>query len=287
MLVVSDAGMDLTPEQREGLTIHQIPLTFHLDGKSYRSGIDVQAEGFYKLLETAEGMPTTSQPSPGDFAVLYQELARTDPEILSVHISSGLSGTLNAAREGAKLVPEVQVTLFDTMTLSGAEGWQIEAAARAARAGWTVAQTLPLLEKIRAATETVFTLPTLKYLIHGGRISHIRGLLATVLDIKPIIGVSKEDGKYYDRGKKRTMKRAVEELVNIITEDCGEGRKLRMQVLHANDPQMAEELQGLVAQRFTGVWLPQSQIAPVLGAHTGAGLVGVVYAPLDQYPELP
>jgi len=287
MQIVSDRGMDLSPEQMQGLTIHLVPLIIQLDGKSYVSGEDVQPDEFYKLLVSAEGLPTTSLPSPGEFASLYRELARTDPDILSVHISSGLSGTVNAAREGAKLVPEANVTIFDTFTLSGAQGWQVEAAARAAKAGWPLDKILSTLERVRDLTETIYTLPDLKYLIHGGRISHIKGLLASVLRIKPLIGVSKEDGRYYQRGQVRTLDRAFGKIVDIIAETYPAGTAMRLQVLHADNPAGAERLHALLDARFDCTWLPVGPIAPVLGAHTGPGLVGVAFAPLASYPDLP
>ncbi len=287
MQIVSDAAMDMSPQQLEGLEVHLIPLTFMLDGKSYRSGVDVQPEGFYRLLESTESFPTTSQPSPGEFAELYRELAQEDPEILSVHISSGLSGTLNAAREGAKLVPEANVAFFDTMTLSGAEGWHVEAAARAARAGWTPEETLPLLKKVQEATDTVYTLATLKYLIHGGRISHIAGLLASVLKIKPLISVSKEDGRYYQRGKMRTLDRAILKIADLVAEEFPPGTAMRFQVLHGRNREGADKLHERLGELFDCTWLPMGPIAPVLGAHTGPGLVGLVYAPLEKFPVLP
>lgn len=138
MQIVSDPGMDLTPEQMAGLNIHLVPLTLTLDDKSYRSGVDIQPAESYRLLAATESFPTTSQPSAGEFADVYRQLAATDPDILSVHNSSGLSGTLNAARAGAALVPEAKVTFVDTKTLSGAQGWQVEAAARALKAGWAL-----------------------------------------------------------------------------------------------------------------------------------------------------
>ncbi len=287
MHIVSDRGMDMSPEQMEGLTIHQAPLLIELDGKTYISGVDIQSDEFYDLLPKAKGMPTTSLPSPGEFAEIFRELAKTDPEILCVHISSGLSATYNSAREGAKLVPEANVTFFDTLTLSGAEGWHVEAAARAAKAGWAMPQILELLAKVRAATDTIYTLPDLKYLIHGGRISHIKGLLASVLNIKPIIGVSKEDGKYYQRGQARTFPKAMAKLVDVVAEQHGAGTPLRMQIMHTNNPEGEAELKALFDARFPVSWLPSGVVAPVLGAHTGLGLVGVAYAPLAAYPEIP
>ncbi|HOG48270.1 MAG TPA: DegV family protein, partial [Anaerolineae bacterium] len=185
MQIVSDRGMDLSPEQTRGLEIHLLPLILTLDGRSYKSGVDIQPDQFYQLLANTESYPTTSQPSVGDFVTLYRHLAQRDPDILSIHISSGLSSTVNTARAAAQMVPEANVTIIDSKTLSGAQGWQVEGAARAVRAGWPKERVLALVERISQATDTVFTLRTLRYLIHGGRISHIKGLLGQVLNIKP------------------------------------------------------------------------------------------------------
>ena len=133
MQIVTDSGTDLwlPAEQAAELNIHIVPLRVTLEGKSYREDVDIQPQEFYRLLEATEALPTTSQPSAGDFADLYRKLAETDPEILSIHMTSGLSGTFNSAQAGAKLVPEANITLVDTKTLSAAAGWQVEAAARA------------------------------------------------------------------------------------------------------------------------------------------------------------
>lgn len=286
MQVVTDSGADLSPEQRQGLTIHAVPLVFTLDGKSYRSGIDIQPDEFYQLLESTSSFPTTSQPAPGDFAELYRQVAADDPDILSIHISSGLSGTINAARLGAQMVPEANVTFYDTKTLSGAEGWHVEAALRAIKAGWQLDRILNLLSIITDSTETIFTLATLKYLIHGGRISHLRGLLGTILDIKPIIGVDKIEGKYVERAKGRTLSKSVPMLADLVARQHTPGSALRVQVLHANYPEGAAVLHDKLDDMFECHWLPTGPIAPVLGAHTGPGLVGVVYAPQSIFEEL-
>jgi len=287
MYIVSDRGMDLSPEQMTGLEIHLVPLTIHLEGKSYRSGVDIQPDEFYRLLAATDSMPTTSMPSAGEFAELYRRLAATDPEILSIHISSGLSGTINAARRGAELVPEADITIVDTKTLSGAQGWQVEAAARAAKAGWLKEQILPLLDRIRAATDTLYTLATLKYLIHGGRIGHLKGLLASVLNIKPLIGVEKEGGTYVQRGQTRTLKRAILKLADLVARQHPPGTALRVQVLHGGNPEGAVLLRQRLDQLFDCTWLPTCPIAPVLGAHTGPSLVGVVYGPQEAFADLP
>lgn len=287
MQIVSDRGMDLSPEQSAELDIHLVPLTLTLDGKTYRSGVDIQPPEFYKLLEATESFPVTSQPAPGDFAEVYRRLAATDPEILSVHISSGLSGTLNSAQQGAKMIPEARVTFYDTKTLSGAEGWHVEAAARAAQAGWPMPRILDMLQKITKATDTVFTLAELKYLIHGGRISHMKGLLASVLGIKPVIGVEKDLGKYEQMGQARTLNQAIGKIVDLIAHRYSPGTALRTQTMHADNPEGAALLREKLSERFACTWLPVSSIAPVLGAHTGPTLVGVAYAPLAALPEMP
>jgi len=287
MKIVSDRGMDMASEQMKGLDIHLVPLTLTLDGKTYRSGVDIEPAEFYRLLAGTESFPTTSQPSAGEFAEVYRRLAATDPDILSIHISSGLSGTLNAARAGAALVPEARVTFIDTKTLSGAEGWQVEAAARAIKARWSLEKILPLVERVREATDTLYTLGTLKYLIHGGRISHLKGLMAQVLDLKPIIGVEKVEGKYASITQARTLEKAIRKIPEHIASMHPEGTPMRAQIMHAFNPDGAERLRESMNQLFKCEWLPVGPIAPVLGAHTGPTLVGVAYAPIATYPQLP
>jgi DegV family protein with EDD domain len=166
-------------------------------------------------------------------------------------------------------------------------GWQVEAAIRGVKAAWETEKILDLMKKVRETSEIIFTLPDLAYLIHGGRISHLKGLLASLLGIKPLIGVDKEDGKYYDRGKARTLKRAIQAIPNYIAEKFAPGIPMRAQIGHANNPDAAEQLREAMEKIFTCEWLPECSISPVLGAHTGRGLVGLVFAPLSEFPELP
>ena len=288
MHILTDAGADLTAEQTEGLTVHSVPLTFTLDGDTYRSGVDIEPVEFYKLLAGTKSFPTTSQPAPGDFAAEYRRLIEEgDRDILSIHISSGLSGTLNAARLGAGQVPEARVTFVDTLTLSAAQGWEVEAAGRMNQAGWPLERILAALDRIRATTETYYTLETLKYLEHGGRISHIQALLGQILDLKPIIGVEKAHGTYVVHARERSMKRALQKMVEILAEQFGTAQPMRIQVLHGYNAAGAAQLVSLLAQRFVAHILPTGPIAPVLGAHTGPGLVGVCVAPLTVFAEIP
>ena len=291
MQIVTDSGADvkinLSPEEMADLNIHIVPLVVTLDGTSYREDIDIQASDFYPLLEATDSLPTTSQPSAGDFAEVYRRLAAIDPDILSIHMTSGLSGTYNSALAGAEMVPEANVTHVDTKTLSAAAGWQVIAAARAAQAGWPVEEILALTARISAASESAYTLDELKYLIHGGRISHMKGLIASILNLKPLIGVEKVNGTYVQRGQARTFKRAVRGLVDLIAEQHAPGSALRVQVLHSQNPEGAAMLRDMVDQRFECTWLPVGPMSLVLGAHTGPSMVGVASAPMSAFADVP
>ena len=289
MHIVTDSGtdMNLSPKQLAELNINIVPLTVTLDGQSYREGIDIQPEEFYNLLAGTDSLPTTSQPSAGAFAETYRQLAATDPDILSVHMSSGLSGTYNSARTAAELVPEANIVHVDTKTLSAGAGWQVEAAARALRAGWAIEPVLNLMKRISDATESAYTLQDLKYLIHGGRISHMKGLIASMLNLKPLIGVEKVGGTYIQLGQTRSFKAAVKKLADQITHYHAPGSALRTQVLHAFNPEGASTLRELIDQKFDCTWLPSRPMSLVLGAHTGPSMIGVGFAPEAVFADIP
>lgn len=281
MQIVTDRGADLSPEQLQGLNIHFAPLRITLDNQTYTSGVDLHQDVFYEMLGNTDSYPTTSTPSAGDFVDLYRSLAKTDPEILSIHISSGLSGTLNTAKMAAQMVPEAKVTFFDSKTLSCPLGWQVEAAARAAQAGMKIEQVVALLERIRQKTEGLFTLNSLKYLIHGGRISHLKGLVGSLLNIKPIIGPEKEKGMYETKAQEITFNRALQRMVTLIESWYPRGSSLRLQLLHGNNEKGIEQLRQYLSGVFDCHWLPTVRVAPVLGAHTGPSLVGLAVGPVD------
>lgn len=289
MQIVTDSGADLYLPANEvkELDIHVVPLYVTLDNHTYREGVDIEKAEFYRLLAETESMPSTSQPSSGDFADTYRRLAERDPEILSIHISSGLSGTYNAARTGAELVPEANITVVDAKTLSAAAGWQVQAAARGAKAGWSKERILAFMKRISDASDSLYTLRELKYLIHGGRISHMKGLIASLLHIVPLIGVEKEGGTYVQHGQVRSFKKAIVGLVDLVSKQHDPGSDLHTQVLHSHNPEGAAMLQEEVDRRFNCTWLPVGPMSLVLGAHTGPTMVGVAYAPQAVFSELP
>lgn len=289
MQIVTDSGTDVRLDlaERQALNVHVVPLVVTLDGQVYREGIDIAPDDFYRLLAATSSLPTTSQPSAGVFAEVYRQLAATDPDILSVHISSGLSGTVASAHAAAAMVPEARVTVVDTKTLAAGAGWQVEAAARAAKAGWSVEAILALLQRISDATNSLYTLRELRYLIHGGRISHMKGLLAQLLNIKPVIGVEKVGGTYVQRGQARSFEGAIKALVNLVEREHGAGAHLRVVVAHSADPAGGEMLRQAMAARFQCDFLPTSQLSLVLGAHTGPSMVATAFAPAAVWAEVP
>lgn len=279
MIIVTDRAADLAPETLNRHSIHFASLRINLDEKSYESGVDLDGDTFYKMLGETDSFPTTSQPSAGEFAELYRKLSASGEEILSIHISSGLSGTFNAASAGAQMAPEAKVTVYDSMTLSCPLGWQVETAAIMAESGATIPEILHKLDTLRENVDGIYTLDTLKYLIHGGRISHISGLLASMLNIKPIIGVSKTDGKYVQLAKHVSFKRSIQGIADVVAARYGHGSRLRVQLLHGNNPDGIALLHEKMSESFDCVWLPTVPVAPVLGAHTGPGLVGLSVGP--------
>jgi DegV family protein with EDD domain len=287
MQIVTDSGADinLSPEEQRQLNVHVVPLKVSLGDETFREGVDINPVDFYPLLEKSEHMPVTSQPSAGDFAETYRKLVEHDKDILSIHISSGLSGTYNAAVSGAQMVPEANITVIDTKTLSAAAGWQVEAAARAIQQGWVLDKVKTMLQRISAASDSIYTLNELKYLIHGGRISHMKGLIASILNIKPLIGVEKQGGTYVQLGQARTFKRAVNGLVNLILEKHSPGTALRVQVLHSFNFEGAALLRDLIDKTFDCTWLPEGHMSLVLGAHTGPSMVGAAFARQEEFED--
>ncbi len=279
MKIVTDSGADLPPAwaAEHGVTV--VPLHLNWDGGEPADNVS-RAE-FYRRLATEHHPPKTSQPSIGEFQAIYESIAREQPggSCLSIHISSGLSGTLQSARAAAALVPHANVTCVDTLTLSGAEGWQVRAAVAAAEAGQPVGAIVDQLDRVRAATDTVYTLDTLHYLILGGRIGRVKGTLGSLLRIKPLIAVEKQHGTYVQVGTGRSLALAMRNVAQFVAEHAGEGAEIEAQVMHAEAAELAAQLKELVSGRFQAHWLPLGEISPVLGAHTGPGLVGIAFAP--------
>lgn len=282
MKIVTDSAADLLPQEAETLGITVAPLHIQFPQEEVDSDQISPDEFYTRLRELGSQIPTTSQPSGGKFARIYKSLqCDCRQEILSVHISSGLSGTIEAARSGACQDPDVDVTLVDTLTLSGGQRFQVLAAAQDAQAGLKKQDIIEHLVSIREATEVAFTLDTLTYLARGGRIGRVQALAGTLLKLKPVISVDKKDGRYNSSGKERTLSKAMERVVDHHFKAFGGDTPVWVAIMHGQFLEQAEALAQQVRERLNVARLDVLQISPVLGVHTGPGVVGAAVVPLD------
>ncbi len=287
MRIVSDCSVDLDASIIKELEIELVPLTTMLEGVSYRSDENIDLDWFYTRIIESGQVPKTSQPSPALFASAYERIAQEDPEILSLHVSSGLSGTINSARIGAENVPDANITVYDTRTLSLGVGWQVEAAAQAVRAGWSYAEIMRLVSRVGEATRVLCLLGDLKYLSMGGRLGNLPGLIASVLHIRPTIGVDLSTGKFALKRISRTIAHAIEAVPDIIREDYAPDICLRVQTLHTMYPQGARQLLEKVKAEFNCNCLSIGRMGLVLGSHAGPVAFGIAYAPQSIWDDLP
>ncbi|MFC2028535.1 DegV family protein [Chloroflexota bacterium] len=204
---------------------------------------------------------------------------------MSLHISSGLSGTFNSAKKGGELINYAEVTAVDTMTLSGGERFQVLAGAWAAKAGWTTQRNIGKLGNIRSSTEVIYTLETMEYLARGGRIGRVQALAGSVLKIKPVIRVDREDGKYSTVGKNRTIQQSLANITEHIAEMYG-SIPMWTTVLHGRLADTAETQSNLLNNKLHVKKMVILRISPVLGVHTGPGIVGVAVMPFNLIEDI-
>ena len=285
MKIVTDSAADMSNEEMEQLGVVQAPLFIQFP-EGEISAADISADDFYNRLEAMRpAIPTTAQPSSGIFAELYRKLAATEKNIFSVHISSGLSGTINSARDGGEQVKgEANVSHWDTLTLSGGERFQVMAAALASKAGWAMEALQERLKKIRENTEVIYTLDTLEYLARGGRIGRVKALAGALLNLKPVIRVD-TDGKYSTVGNGRTLSKSIGMIADSVREKYG-NTPVWVTVLHGRFAEKADVLAAEFKEKLNVAKLEVVRISPVLGVHTGPGIVGAGIVPMELMSDL-
>lgn len=284
MEIVTDSAADLTAEEIRKWNIHVVPLHIQFpEGEVAASAIS--ADDFYdRLRKMAPDVPTTSQPSPATILEVYDNAMAGDPNILSIHVSSGLSGTSNVARLAAQST-NANVTVVDSFTLSPAQRFQVLAAAMAIKAGWTMTEIIERLEQIRSSSEAIFTLETLEYLARGGRIGRVQALAGSLLHIKPVIHVDKSDGKYSTVGRARTMSQALKTITAHLKSVYGD-EPVWATVIHGQFADRADELRNMLQAELNVGRADLIRISPVLGVHTGPGVVGAGMMPLRLIEDL-
>lgn len=286
MKIVTDCAADLSTEDIETMGVCVAPLFIQFPEAEVNS-TDLTPDEFYSRLEKmAPEIPTTAQPSSGMFEALYRTIQEAGESIMSLHISSGLSGTIHSAQIAANNLPKADITLVDTKTLSGGERFQVIAAALGKKAGWTKNAILHQIDQIRSKTELIYTLDTLKYLERGGRIGRVQALAGSLLKVKPIISVDKADGKYSNIGKGRTMDKTMKLMVDHLVKQYGVETPMWVTVLHGQFIEKAETMAQFLKSNMNVAKLEIMRISPVLGVHTGPGVVGVAAVPISLLDEI-
>jgi len=285
MKIVTDCAADMSAEEMEQLGITQAPLFIQFP-EGEVNALDITADDFYNRLEAMRpAIPTTAQPSSGIFAELYRKIAEKEKEIFSIHISSGLSGTINSARDGGEQVkPDANVSYWDTLTLSGGERFQVMAAALAAKAGWARNKIHERLTTIREKTEVIYTLDTLEYLARGGRIGRVKALAGALLNLKPVIRVD-SDGKYSTVSTGRTITKSINSIAEHLLAKYAQ-TPVWVTVLHGRFAEKAEIMANELRTKLNIARLETVRISPVLGVHTGPGIVGVAVMPMELMEDL-
>ncbi len=285
MKIVTDCAADMSAEELKELGIEQAPLYIQFP-EGEVSSADISADAFYDRLEAMQpNVPTTAMPSSGLFADIYRRISKFDKNIFSLHISSGLSGTINAARAGGEEArDEANVDFWDTLTLSGGERFQVITAALAAKANWTMQAIQERLSKIHEKTEVVYTLDTLDYLMRGGRIGRVKAMAGAILHLKPVIRVD-TDGKYSTVTTARTIGKGMSAIAEHLYNKYANA-PLWVTVLHGRFADKAEALSNELKEKLNVTKLEVMRISPVLGVHTGPGVVGAAVVPVEVVSDL-
>ena len=270
--IVTDSTSDLPLDLAERLGITVVPLNVHFGTEVFKDGIDITADQFYERLITGDQLPTTSQPSPGDFIEAYKGVGKDADGIVSVHISGKLSGTYNSAVQ-AKDQADVHcpIEVVDTLQASMGIGMIAMAAARAASQGADLEEVADVARRAIAQSQCFALLDTLEYVQKGGRIGKAQALLGSILKIKPMITI--RDGEVHELAKARTTSKAIARLEEFAR---GFAPLDSICVLHSTTPKVAEEIAENLRELLTADKVPfVARFGPVLGTHTGPGAVGV------------
>jgi DegV family protein with EDD domain len=270
--VVMDSTANLSPEVLAENYLQTIPLNLIWGGESYRDGIDITTDEFYKRLENSSELPTTSQPSVGDFHELYTRVAETADSIVCVTLSSGISGTYASAVGAADLMEGFPIEVVDSLSASVGHGFIALAAARAAKAGAGLQEAAQAARELVPKMNVFFAVDTLEYLHRGGRIGGASWLIGSALSIKPVLQIS--DGLIDSMARVRTKKKALAYLADLAEERFKGHDNVHLAVVDAVSPDEAHLLGEELQKRLNPVEFMYGELSPVIGTHAGPGTVG-------------
>lgn len=272
--LVTDSTADIPLSVRQAYNIEMVPLKVHINNESYLDAVTIQSEQFFELLSQAGQLPTTSQPSPVDFLDTYKRLIEEDPnvQIISLHLSSALSGTFQSALLAKSLVEDkVEINTIDSKSASYGLGMLVVAAAEAAKQGKSKEECLALIEQLRKGTQLYFLVDTLEYLQKGGRIGKAAALIGSLLNIKPILSID-ANGEVYSVDKVRGQKKAMARIAELLKADFNED-EIELIIAHSNAEQTAQDFANYLKEHLHIEKVSFTCLGPVIGTHVGPGTV--------------
>jgi len=276
VVVLTDSSADIPAPMVKALGIAVIPLNILFGQQTFRDRIDITPEEFYRRLASSSVHPTTSQPSAGDFVEVYRELSQSAESIVSIHLSSELSGTLESAHAAKmQLDSSVPIHIVDSRSTSMGLGFLVLAAAEMAADGLDASQIAARVEALAPKMNVLFVVDTLEYLHKGGRIGGAERFLGSLLQIKPLLHVA--EGRVDALEKARTKRRAVARLLEIMQERIDGAHEAKIAVVHCAAQEAALELRQKIEAGFRSKEVPICELCPALGVHTGPGLVGAAF----------
>lgn len=273
--IVTDSTSYLTPDVLEKYQISEVSLIVNFGKKSFPEGNEKDYHPFFEELKRSKIYPTTSQPAVGDFVETYRQLTDDGSSVISLHISGFLSGTMQAAQTAAGMLEERDICVVDSMFTVAALAFLVEEAGKMALAGKSKEEILIKIEGMKEHTYLFFLVDTLEYLYRGGRIGGASAIFGNLLQIKPILHV--KDGVIDVLTKVRTREKAIRQLLLEVEKRMeGDWDKIRMGVLHVDNPVGGEHLKELLQKKYPGVNPDFYSVGPVIGSHVGPGTTAIV-----------
>ena len=277
--LITDSTAYLPSEFVQKHDISIIPLNLHWDGNNYRDGVTISPNEFYDMLAASQSIPSTSQPTYGEFEVLMKDLAEKNDAVVAVLISSGISGTVDSALMAQKHLSDHPIEVVDSKLTSAGLALLMKAMVQARASGADAKQLTELAYRIIDTSGIFFMVDTLKYLHKGGRIGGASRYLGGALDIKPILYLNQE-GKIDALEKVRTKKKALQRLMDLAVEKA-DGKKAYVGIIHAQAPAEAEAVQKALSERIDAAEMEIYELSPVIGTHVGPGTIGIALHTVD------
>ena len=275
--IITDSTNNLSDELIRKHDVRIAPIAIQFNEETYEEGINIDRSLFYSKIEEMGIIPTSSQPSPAAFAKYYEELHAQGHQMIVITVTAKHSGTYDSAIMAKDLVPEADVTVFDSAMISLGTGWMVVEAARAAEAGQPMSAIVSRLESIRSQAKLFFTPATLKYLQMSGRVGRLQGALGSLLNVKPIISLV--DGALEAGESVRTRSKALDRIIELLGEAFPPDLPLRAAVIHARAPEDGMWLKNQLESRFTIDELLMEDLVASLAVHGGPGTAVILAYP--------